>query len=316
MPRTTALMHIPSPALGACVLAGVERDTRGCILDDAARFNYYPATPMAVISWIFEGTLHMVEERTQPSPPGLGPALPRLVLSGPQRSPSVSWSPGAVHALSVAFYPEALSRLIGRPIEPYLDQHLPLETVAPPPLLLACQAALNAGSDDPFEILEAHFQPLWREPDQTSPALYLGDWVRSLATRAVHSTAGLSLRQLQRRIRDLTGQSYRDLQLFVRVEEAFIRRFEAHGNCKQGLAAIAANAGFADQSHMGREIRRVTGVSPAHFGERLTNDEAFWYYRLIAGELGHQSVAPTKLALQGPTRQSIRTLRDKAAQHR
>lgn len=279
-------MHIPSPALGACLLAGIERDTRGRILNDEERFNYYPATPMVVISWIFEGTLHMVEERRPNSPPLLGPALPRLVFSGPQRCPSVSWSPGAVHALSVGFYPEALNRLIGRPIEPYLGLNLPLETVVPLTLLQACQAILDAGDDEPFTTLEAHFQRLWREPALASPAPYLGDWVRSLATRAAHSTAGQSLRQLQRRVRDWTGQSYRDLQLFSRVEEAFIRRMETAESGAPNLAAIAADAGFADQSHMGREVRRVTGLPPALLSERLANDEAFWYYRLVAGELG------------------------------
>lgn len=288
MPHTSsAFMHVPSPALGACVLAGVERDTRGCLLDDAERFNFYPATPMAVISWIFEGTLHLVEERGDGTLATLGPALPRLVLSGPQRRPSASWSPGAVHALSVGFYPEALSRLLGQPMEAYLDQHLPLEMVAPPLFLQACQAIFAASNDDPFSVLETHFQPLWREPSRASPAPYLGDWVRSLATRAAHSTAGRSLRQLQRRVRGWTGQSYRDLQLFIRVEEAFIRSLEANDSSTSNLAAIAADAGFADQSHMGREIRRVTGLSPARFGECLANDEAFWYYRLIAGELRH-----------------------------
>ena len=141
MTCTFAFMHIPTLALGACVLAGVERDTRGCVLGEAERFNYFPATPMAVISWIFEGTLHWVEEREAGTQARLGPALPRLIFSGPQRRPSASWSPGAVHALSVGFYPEALSRLIGQPMEAFLDQHLPLETVAPLPLL---QTSLQA----------------------------------------------------------------------------------------------------------------------------------------------------------------------------
>lgn len=316
MTCTSAFMHIPTLALGACVLAGVERDTRGCDLDDTERFNYFPATPMAVISWIYEGTLHWVEERGAGTQATLGPALPRLIFSGPQRRPSASWSPGAVHALSVGFYPEALSRLIGQPMEAFLDQHLPLEAVAPLPLLQACQAILDAGGDDPFATLEAHLQPLWREPGQASPTLFLGDWVRALVTRAAHSTAGQSLRQLQRRVRDWTGQSYRDLQLFIRVEEAFIHRIEGHDSSAPDLAAIAADAGFADQSHMGREIRRVTGMSPARFGERLMNDEAFWYYRLIAGELGRQPGVRTRSMPQDPTRQSTRTLRDNAARRR
>lgn len=289
MTCTAAFMHIPSAALSACVLAGVERDTRGCTLDDAERFNYYPATPMITISWVFEGALHMVEECGQPPRPTLGPALPRLILSGPQRSPSVSWSPGAVHALSVGFYPEALGRLIAPPIDAYLNRHLPLEAVASPALLQTCQAILAVGDAQPFQALDSHFQPLWREPGpHSSLPPYLGNWVRSLSTRATHSTAGKSLRQLQRRIRHWTGQSHRDLQLFTRVEEAFLRRIEADESAPN-LAAIAADAGFADQSHMGREIRRVTGMSPARFGERMAREEAFWYYRLIADELRRPS---------------------------
>ena len=112
--------------------------------------------------------------------------------------------------------------------------------------------------------------------------------MRSVATRAAHSSAGRSLRQWQRLVRNWTGQSYRDLQLFIRVEEAFVRRLAVNDGTAPDHAAIAADAGFADQSHMGRQIRKVTGLSPAHFGERLANDESFWYYRLIAGELGHR----------------------------
>lgn len=278
-------LHIPSPALGACLLAGIERDTRGCSLGDLERLNYYPATPMAVISWIFEGTLHLVEGEAQGNRVALGPPLPRLTLSGPQRGPVASWSPGPVHALSVGIYPEAFKRLIGHPVESYRDRHLPLEAVAPPALLQACQAVLAAGAPAPFALLEKEIRPLWKEPLRPSPAPYIGDWVRSVATRATHSSAGRSLRHWQRLVRDWTGQSYRDLQLFIRVEEAFIHRVAVRNGGTPNLADIAADAGFADQSHMGREIRRITGVSPARFGERLANDESFWYYRLIAGEI-------------------------------
>ena len=288
MTTPLARLHVPSPALGACLLAGVERDTRGCTLSDLERLNYYPATPLAVISWIFEGTLRMVEGWPPEVELTLGPVLPSLVLSGPQSGPSASWSPGPVHALSIGIYPEAFKRLIGQPVEAFLDRHLPLESVAPPALFQACQAILNADDPTSFDLFEAQIQPLWREPGHPSPAPYIGDWVRSVATRAAHSSAGRSLRQWQRLVRDWTGQSYRDLQLFIRVEEAFIRRIAVCNDRAPDLASIAADAGFADQSHMGRQIRKVTGLSPAHFGERLANDESFWYYRLIAGELKHR----------------------------
>lgn len=109
--------------------------------------------------------------------------------------------------------------------------------------------------------------------------------LRSLATRAAHSAAGASVRQLQRRMRDWTGQSQRDLQLFSRVETAFLHRLHRASGPAASLVAAAAEAGYADRSHMGREIRRVTGLSPARFEERMASDEAFWYYRLIASAL-------------------------------
>ena len=157
--------------------------------------------------------------------------------------------------------------------------------VAPPALMQACQEVLDAGKEAPFAMLEAVFRSLWHGASAASPTPFLSDWVRSVATRATHSSAGRSLRQLQRQVRDWTGQSYRDLALFIRAEEAFLRHLEARRAGGPSLAAGAANAGYADQSHMGREIRRVTGLSPADLGRRLETDEAFWYYRLVAGEL-------------------------------
>lgn len=279
-----ARLHIPSPALGACLMAGVERDTRNCALTDRERFNYYPATPLAAISWIFSGELHLVTDAHADNMAAGTSPLPSLTFSGPQRQPTVSWSPGPVHALTVGLYPEAMARLIGRPVTPWLDRTVPLEEIAPSALLACCQAVFTTPGQ-PFKRLETTLAPLWAAPAQASPAPYLGDWVRSLTTRATHSTAFRSLRQWQRRIRDWSGQSQRDLQVFVRLEEAFIHRLRQGIAITPNLAELAADAGFADQSHMGREIRRITGLSPGEFNRRLAKDEAFWYYRLIANQM-------------------------------
>lgn len=49
------------------------------------------------------------------------------------------------------------------------------------------------------------------------------------------------------------------------------------------LAGLATEAGFADQSHLGREVRRVTGLSPRQLDALMRTDEAFWFYRLMKG---------------------------------
>lgn len=284
--RPSARFLIPSPKLGACVFAGVERDTRGLSLTDGERFNYYPATPLATLSWIFEGSLHLVEERGPSATPTLGPILPRLLFSGPQRLPSASWSPGPVHAMSIAFYPEVLERLLGISVKPFFDQTVPLETVASKEVMKSCETLFTAPrATELFLCFEAEFMQLWQGPSLSSSAPILEDWIRSLTTRAAHSTAGKGIRQFQRRIKHWTGQSHRDLQLFTRVEDAFVRRVEQHEKSELDLATLASEAGFSDQSHMGREIRRITGLSPGRFDKLLAHDEAFWFYRLLERQL-------------------------------
>lgn len=284
-----ARLLLPHPTLGACVFAGVERDTRAAALSDAERFNYYPATPMAMVSWIFEGTLHMVEERGPGSTATLSPSLPRLVFSGPQSRPSASWSPGPVHALSVAFYPEALGRLLSIRIEPFVDRILPLEELAGGAFLEACRTLFTRGGEtDAFQRLQEYLRPFWKYPASASAAPRMGDWVRSWATRVAFSKAGAEMRQFQRRIKGWTGQSHRDLQLFARVEEVMIRAGGHRQEKSLDLAGLANDVGFADQSHMGREVRRVTGLSPARLDALIAHDEAFWFYRLVQGHYDKQ----------------------------
>ena len=46
--------------------------------------------------------------------------------------------------------------------------------------------------------------------------------------------------------------------------------------------ALAQDAGYADQAHLCRETRRVTGFTPEELRRRIDTDEAFWAYRVWA----------------------------------
>lgn len=279
-----ASLHFPGDELAACVFGAVERDTRGIELADRERLNYYPATPMAAISWTFEGTLQKVESLEDGSAATLGPPLPRLLFSGPQRQPAASWSPGPVHALMVGFFPEALTEMFNLRIDAYFDQVLALEDVVPADFFRACEAVyddMEPGA--PFSAIHTLLDGYWRGRRSHNSVRMVGAWIRSLTTRAMHSSAGRSLRQFQRHVKLRTGQSHRDLMLYARLEEAFIRRMDNRQGTAINLTALALDAGYADQSHMSREFRRVTGLSPARLEELIAIDESFWYYRLLDG---------------------------------
>lgn len=84
--------------------------------------------------------------------------------------------------------------------------------------------------------------------------------VGDLATRA-----GLSVFQLDQRIRALYGLSAGQYLARLRIERAIerLRRSE------DGLSAIALDCGYADQTSFTRQFRKVVGVSPGQYRKLL-----------------------------------------------
>ncbi|CAB3728788.1 hypothetical protein LMG1866_04460 [Achromobacter ruhlandii] len=77
------------------------------------------------------------------------------------------------------------------------------------------------------------------------------------------------------------GRSLREWQSLVKTEGLF---FNARAQFEAGRsldwAAIAHDEGFADQAHLSRAVKRITGFSPCEFARRFAEDESFWLYRL------------------------------------
>ena len=80
----------------------------------------------------------------------------------------------------------------------------------------------------------------------------------------------------------MTGWSARALKGLARAEQALL--LAAHSTqSRVNWASIAAEAGYADQSHLCRELRRYTGFSPMQLWRRVPNDEDLWVYKAWFG---------------------------------
>jgi AraC-like DNA-binding protein len=106
------------------------------------------------------------------------------------------------------------------------------------------------------------------------------DWAQGLALRAATSSTGRSLRQIERRIKQWAGLPLRELRALSRAEKAFFQTLTAAEEGPVNWAAVADEGGYADQSHLCRESRRVTGFSPQQLRLRIETDESFWAYRV------------------------------------
>jgi AraC-like DNA-binding protein len=83
----------------------------------------------------------------------------------------------------------------------------------------------------------------------------------ALGCRDIAGLAGLSISQCARQFRRITGLAPHRYLLQVRV--ALVKTLLCES--ERDLVLIAADAGFADQSHMNRVFRRLTGTTPGAF---------------------------------------------------
>lgn len=141
--------------------------------------------------------------------------------------------------------PAAVRSVFGVTGDELRNQTVPLDDVVGSPRAQRLLDAVVHGAPEP----RLSEQP----PPRAQRAVVL------LAERSVDETAtqlGLSARQLRRLVLTEVGLGPKAFQGVVR----FRRFLDA---APLGLAPAAAVAGYADQSHLTREVRRLSGLTPA-----------------------------------------------------
>jgi AraC-like DNA-binding protein len=99
-----------------------------------------------------------------------------------------------------------------------------------------------------------------RDPVSESVVALLTGEVRA-STRTLAERVGLSERQLLRRSRLAFGYGPKTLQRILRLQ----RFLGLAATGRVGLSRLAFASGYADQAHLTRECRRLTGEAPTAF---------------------------------------------------
>ncbi len=256
------------------------RDTRGRQLGAVERENYFPATPLVQLFWWAEGSSEWLATPGFSTPPdGLRHAP--VLLGGPFTLPTHTRNPGGMCAFKLLLLPDAFTAMTGVVLDRHVNQVVDARDVLPPDWR-DWVGRMSAAVDDAtrLQLLEAFLVPRWQALGTQQPGHRYAAWTEALAVRAATSSAGRSLRQLERRIKAWAGLPMRELRAVSRAENAFCAVVAAEGQPGFNWADIAAEADFADQSHLCRETRRLTGFSPEDLRRRIQVEEAFWAYRL------------------------------------
>jgi AraC-like DNA-binding protein len=199
---------------------------------------------------------------------------PHAFLMGQMTRPlTLDPSQGTPGIVGVRFHPAGMRAMIGAAMDDFTDHHLKVEDLAPRATTLliermatslnsAGRAAIIQDFVADFAARHARFQD--QAVQQWTARLTHAKGALSVATLA--QEAGLSTRQLERRFLSQVGISPRQYANVVRFRSVF----DLLTPCKRpAWAALAAGAGYFDQSHMIRDFQRFLGCSPSAFLSQL-----------------------------------------------
>jgi len=270
--RPKSFFLLPPNQLSSCIAGTIVRDTRGVTLSDVDRFNHFPATPLVSVTRVIEGDLHLINALNEA---GVENHLPNLFVTHPTGKPTISWSRGEVYAVTMGFYPDAWLKLCSG-----LDDH-------------TIPNIITQASDGFNESIGPHLSwdsfcdillPVWSSK-KTAEGLTdwpgsdrLTDWSRHLLSRIAMTATGRSVRTFERRLKYWTSSTKQHLDHYAAIEDLHLHVVE---NPKDSLSGLAIDAGYSDQSHMGRAVARTTGFSPAKLNKLIKTEESFWCYRLL-----------------------------------
>lgn len=195
------------------------------------------------------------------------------VVAGPATVPIEARLPEGAWVVGARFRPGAAPSWLGAPASTMLNLDVELrELWGGEALRLVEDVAAAPSAHQRLAALRRHLTARLAGVQSSDPAIDAG--VRALATpgppsvRELARALGLGERQLLRCFKDRLGYGPKMLQRILRFQRLLhLAGAAPHRNGERtgphaALAALALDAGYADQAHMNREVRAFSGATP------------------------------------------------------
>jgi AraC-like DNA-binding protein len=213
-----------------------------------------------------------------------------ICIAGPDTRPILARMPRGAIVVGARFHPGAASAWLGQPLGEIVNVRVPLaEFWGDDATRLLDRAAAGRSAKQLADDLEAFLVGRLAAVGLADPQIALlrraaGDNCMPAGLRLDQLAAhvGLSERTLRRRCLDAFGYGFKTLDRVLRFQRFFrlAARPENHN-----LADMAARAGYADQSHMNREVRRMSGIAAGEFVAQAQGGLADSFKTAVAGDV-------------------------------
>ena len=216
-------------------------------------------------------------------------SAPRVI--GPQSGPTEEVLAPGTAVVGVRFRPGTVPAALGVPAAEVVDLELGADE-----LWGGCAEAVGerlasaASPEDAAALLEQEILARLRSAAPPDPVVAAGvrRLIRAREVTSLTSTLHISESQLRRRFRAATGFSPKAVHRMLRFQ-GFLALAAQRERPSEEIALLAAEAGYADQSHLTREALRLAGQTPRTLLReserhcRGSHDHAASYAPLLAG---------------------------------
>lgn len=190
-------------------------------------------------------------------------------LAGPDRGANPTLAQGGEKIRGLRLRPGVAGAVLGMPTSEVLNARLPLEDVLGREAGELSERIGLTDGEAAFELLEALVVSRIRE---TEPDPFVLAATRRLGFPGsrlewLADALGISDRQLRRRFHAAVGYGPKTLDRVLRFRR-FVSQAPAVASGEIDLARLAADLGYADQSHLTRECVRLSGMTPRRLAVR------------------------------------------------
>lgn len=206
--------------------------------------------------------------------------LPSPFMVGLLNKPVHFFAKNCLEVIGIRCYPWAVFRLLGLESN---QKSINTFTHSIAQLQEPLSVQLKAGNiDEAIAILSAYFSNI--QPPTTDSLIHkagtaLHNAKGILPVSEVAYAAHTTVRTLERKFRESSGHTVKDVSALLRFEQA---RNQLWLNPDTKLAALAHDLGYTDQSHLSREFKKYSGTTPAAFAREAKNSKRFVTRNFVA----------------------------------
>ena len=227
-------------------------------------------------------------------------SVPQLV--GPLTAAKIEVFPAESTIVAVRFWAGAAASLLKVPADELVDLVVPLDDLWGDRAVRLGElltSAASSSAEAALGVLQNHLallQTVTAQPDPlvTTAVRRLMPW-EMVGIGALTTELDISTSQLRRRFLSVVGVAPKTLQRTLRFQGYLAlaqaaSRYDGLGGGR--LADLAADAGYADQSHLSRECLRLAGLTPRQLLDRrddrcgFGHDHSASYQPFLAGRRG------------------------------